>query len=138
MVVTHHIRSLVSILERSRASLLPEVVIVDDSSLATLSPTLVSSRLGLGEGRVRVVRREERRGTMLGRNLGAEACSSPVLVFLPSAVEVQEGWLEPLLARLAGDRWWVEMVAMVVVMVEVVVMLTWWPGRLWWPLWRTP
>ena len=122
VVVIHRTRSLVSILERSPASLLPEVVIVD-SSLPALSPALVVSRLGLRAGRVRVVR-SEGLGTMVGRNLGAEACSSPVLVFLPSSVEVQEGWLEPLLVRLAGDRCQAVLVvvAVVMVMAELLVM----------------
>ena len=51
--------------------------------------------------RVRLIRMPERGGLMRARMAGIEAAEAEVLTFLDSHVEATEGWLEPLLERVA-------------------------------------
>lgn len=48
---------------------------------------------------VRILR-QERRGTLAARSLGAKEATGDAIVFLDSACELNDGWLEPLLDRL--------------------------------------
>lgn len=53
---------------------------------------------------VRVLRTVERSGLIRARLLGASQVKGQVITFLDAHVECTEGWLEPLLARIAEDR----------------------------------
>lgn len=53
---------------------------------------------------VRVLRTGERSGLIRARLLGAREVTGQVITFLDAHVECTEGWLEPLLARIAEDR----------------------------------
>lgn len=55
--------------------------------------------------RVRLIRSTRRLGVGGCRALGASRAGGEVLVFMDSHCECQQGWLEPLLERVAQDRW---------------------------------
>ena len=51
-----------------------------------------------------VYRTKKRSGLIRARLLGAEHVKGKVITFLDAHCECTEGWLEPLLARIANDR----------------------------------
>ena len=53
---------------------------------------------------VKLLRSNRRLGASRARMLGAARATGDVLVFMDAHCECQRGWLEPLLARIAGDR----------------------------------
>lgn len=54
--------------------------------------------------RVKILRTAKREGLIRARIAGAKTAQGDVLVFLDSHCEVTDGWLEPLLAKIAEDR----------------------------------
>lgn len=55
---------------------------------------------------VRLIRSTRRLGVGGCRALGAARAEGEVLVFMDSHCECQKGWLEPLLERIAQDRYY--------------------------------
>lgn len=53
--------------------------------------------------KVRLIRLESRQGLIRARNRGAMEAKAPILTFLDSHVECNEGWLEPLIQKIAED-----------------------------------
>ncbi|XP_038078195.1 polypeptide N-acetylgalactosaminyltransferase 13-like [Patiria miniata] len=99
------LRTIHSILDRSPLRLIHEIVLVDDASnLEHLREPLEDYISLLHEARIRLVRSPERVGLIRARMLGVDAMEGEIITFLDSHIEVMVGWLEPLLARLAGDR----------------------------------
>ncbi|XP_057680424.1 polypeptide N-acetylgalactosaminyltransferase 11 [Corythoichthys intestinalis] len=98
-------RTVHSVLERTPARLLREIILVDDrSELAELKDELdryVRERL---PGNVKLIRNQKREGLIRGRMIGAERADGEVLVFLDSHCEVNQAWLQPLLAAVRADR----------------------------------
>jgi len=56
--------------------------------------------------KVIVVRNKKRSGLIKSRLAGAIKATGDVIVFLDSHCETTPGWIEPLLARIAEDRYW--------------------------------
>lgn len=96
------LRTVHSILDRSPPSLLQQIVLVDDAStqdhLKEELEVYVSKY-----PKIKIVRSPERVGLIRARLLGATHGTAPVLTFLDSHCECAEGWLEPLLDRIARD-----------------------------------
>ncbi|XP_061669643.1 polypeptide N-acetylgalactosaminyltransferase 15-like [Syngnathoides biaculeatus] len=97
------VRTLHSVLSTTRRSFLLELLLVDDLSTQDHLKTTLSEYVSHLDG-VRLVRSAQRLGVAGCRNLGASEASGEVLVFVDPECECHEGWLEPLLERLARDR----------------------------------
>uniref|UniRef100_A0A182KBE2 Ricin B lectin domain-containing protein n=1 Tax=Anopheles christyi TaxID=43041 RepID=A0A182KBE2_9DIPT len=90
------LRTVHSVLDRSPAHLVKEIVLVDDCS------TLASLKTQLDEyfrpyPKVRVLRAPERLGLIRARMFGAQNTTAEVITFLDAHVECTVGWLEALL-----------------------------------------
>jgi len=96
------LRTIYSVLNRSPKHLLEEIILVDDAS--TL-PHLKEQLAGLVEKvpGLQLVRLGKRGGLMAARMAGVMAATGKVLTFLDSHIEATEGWLQPLLERVALD-----------------------------------
>ncbi|XP_012262672.2 N-acetylgalactosaminyltransferase 6 [Athalia rosae] len=97
------IRTCWSVVNRSPASLLREIILVDDAStkpeLANELDEYVASNLP----KVRIIRLASRSGLIRGRLAGAREATADVLVFLDSHTEANVNWLPPLLEPISAD-----------------------------------
>ncbi|KAH7645656.1 putative polypeptide n-acetylgalactosaminyltransferase 9 [Dermatophagoides farinae] len=94
------LRTVHSVLDRSPPELIKEIILVDDfSDKEYLGQKLddYAERLE----KLKIVRAKKREGLIRARLLGAAAATAPVLTYLDSHCECAEGWLEPLLDRIA-------------------------------------
>lgn len=91
------LRTCYSVLNRSPANLLAEIILVDDAStIADLGEDLalyIESSLPIAK----LVRLEQRMGLIKARVAGAKAANSEIFVFLDSHCEAYHNWLPPLL-----------------------------------------
>ena len=96
------IRTVYSVINRSPPHLLAEIILVDDASNL---PRLGQELQDLVDTmpKVRLIRNSERKGLMVTRMKGVLESRSQVLTFLDSHIEATEGWLEPLLDRIARN-----------------------------------
>merc|ERR1719322_1235163 len=96
------LRTIYSVLNRSPKHLIQEIILVDDAStlphLKEQLALVVEKTPGL-----HLVRLGKRGGLMAARMAGVMAATGKVLTFLDSHIEATEGWLEPLLERVALD-----------------------------------
>ncbi|KAL6261442.1 hypothetical protein P5V15_006534 [Pogonomyrmex californicus] len=82
--------------------LIQEIILVDDfSDMPHLKRQLEDYMMNYPK--VRIIRASKREGLIRARLLGAAAAKAPVLTYLDSHCECTEGWLEPLLDRIARD-----------------------------------
>ncbi|XP_068147217.1 putative polypeptide N-acetylgalactosaminyltransferase 9 [Drosophila tropicalis] len=97
------LRTVHSVLARSPEHLIGKVILVDDYS------NMPHLKIQLKEyfssyPKVQLVRVAKREGLVRARLLGMKYADSPVVTFLDSHCECTEGWLEPLLDRIARNR----------------------------------
>ncbi|XP_065253927.1 polypeptide N-acetylgalactosaminyltransferase 11 isoform X2 [Emys orbicularis] len=99
------LRTVHSVLDRTPAYLLHEIILVDDNSeLVDLKKDLEEYIKKNLPRNTKLVRNEKREGLIRGRMIGASHATGKVLVFLDSHCEVNEMWLQPLLTPIREDR----------------------------------
>jgi len=96
------LRTVHSVIDRSPPELLHEVVLVDDFSDMDHLKTQLEDYWAK-EPKVKIVRAPKRVGLIRARLLGYEQATGAVLTYLDSHCECTEGWLEPLLDRIARN-----------------------------------
>ncbi|XP_019743055.1 polypeptide N-acetylgalactosaminyltransferase 11 isoform X2 [Hippocampus comes] len=98
-------RTVRSVLDRTPARLLHEIILVDDhSELTELSEDLERLVREQLPRNVKLLRNQRREGLIRGRMIGAQHATGEVLVFLDSHCEVNRAWLQPLLAAIRAQR----------------------------------
>ncbi|XP_064131146.1 polypeptide N-acetylgalactosaminyltransferase 11 isoform X3 [Loxodonta africana] len=98
------LRTVHSVTDRTPAHLLHEIILVDDDSdLDDLKGELDEYVQKYLPGKTKVIRNKKREGLIRGRMIGAAQATGEVLVFLDSHCEVNEMWLQPLLAAVRED-----------------------------------
>ncbi|KAL5006230.1 hypothetical protein ScPMuIL_015036 [Solemya velum] len=100
------LRTAHSVVNRSPPEYLHEVILLDDFSDKPHLGQKLKDYIGetWPDGIVKLVRTMERSGLIRARLAGAKAATGDVVVFLDSHCEANIQWLEPLLARIKGDR----------------------------------
>ncbi|XP_042783072.1 polypeptide N-acetylgalactosaminyltransferase 11 isoform X1 [Panthera uncia] len=98
------LRTVHSVLDRTPAQLLHEIILVDDDSdFDDLKGELEEYVQKYLPGKIKVIRNTKREGLIRGRMIGAAHATGEVLVFLDSHCEVNVLWLQPLLAAIRED-----------------------------------
>ncbi|XP_023346877.1 polypeptide N-acetylgalactosaminyltransferase 1 [Eurytemora carolleeae] len=98
------IRTIYSVLNRSPAEFIHEIILVDDfSDKKHLGSKLERFIRKYFPSKVKLLRLKERQGLIRARLTGARAATGDVLIFLDSHCECNTGWLEPLLQRIKEE-----------------------------------
>ncbi|XP_022916457.2 polypeptide N-acetylgalactosaminyltransferase 1-like [Onthophagus taurus] len=98
------LRTVWSVINRSPRMLLEEIVLVDDASDRKFLKEPLDEYILTLPVRVTIIRSVERIGLVSARLKGAQIATGKVLTFLDAHCECTEGWLEPLLGRLAKNN----------------------------------
>ncbi|RXN22897.1 putative polypeptide N-acetylgalactosaminyltransferase 8 [Labeo rohita] len=101
-------RAICSIINRTPAHLLKEIILVDDHStnenLKTQLHAYVSSINKKHPGLLKMVTHSKQKGLSQARISGWKAATGDVVAILDAHIEVHVKWAEPLLARIQADR----------------------------------
>ena len=98
------LRTVHSVLDRTPAYLIQEILLIDDhSDLENLS-CQVKVYVEENLKKVKYIRTPSRQGLIRARMVGANQSKGQVLVFLDSHCEVNIDWLQPLLTRISDNR----------------------------------
>lgn len=97
------LRSIHSVLNRSPPQLLHEIVLVNDGS-RKLNVTSLEANIRNLPAKITLLHHTKQRGLVQARLTGAKAATGDTITVLDSHIEVQEGWLEPLMQRIYEDR----------------------------------
>lgn len=92
------LRTIHSVINRTPAQFLEEVLLVDDFSDKEDLQEGLKNYIRIFRGVVRLVRNTEREGLIRSRTRGAKEAKGVVVVFLDAHCEVNKNWLPPLLA----------------------------------------
>ncbi|XP_060589941.1 polypeptide N-acetylgalactosaminyltransferase 11-like [Ruditapes philippinarum] len=98
------LRTVHSVLNRTPAHLLHEIILVDDASELPHLQSKLAEYVWSLHPNITLVRLPDRHGLIRARLYGAHVATGEVLVFLDSHCEVNKQWLEPLLAKVAESR----------------------------------
>lgn len=97
------LRSVHSVLNRTPPQLLEEIILVDDGSTFSWLKEPLEEHVALLP-KTRLIRLPERSGLVVARLTGAKEAKAQTFTILDSHIEVQPGWLEPMMQRIAHDR----------------------------------
>ncbi|XP_063613612.1 polypeptide N-acetylgalactosaminyltransferase 11-like [Penaeus indicus] len=97
------LRTVHSILDRTPAHLLHEILLIDDTDEESYHAEVQDEMSGLND-KIRVLKTPQREGLIRARVFGARHAVGEIMVFLDSHVEVNIGWIEPLLSRVTEYR----------------------------------
>ncbi|CAH1117399.1 unnamed protein product [Phaedon cochleariae] len=99
------LRTIQSILNRTPGELLEEIILVDDESdIQNLHQDVLEYIEKNSLSKVKLLKPEKREGLIRARLFGAHKAEGQVLIFLDSHIEVNVGWIEPLLDRIKEKR----------------------------------
>lgn len=98
------LRTVWSVINRSPRTLLKEIILVDDKSEQDHLQQDLEDYVKTLPVPTYVYRTEKRSGLIRARLLGAKHVKGQVITFLDAHCECTEGWLEPLLSRIAEDK----------------------------------
>ncbi|KAL6448182.1 hypothetical protein ACFW04_000292 [Cataglyphis niger] len=98
------LRTVWSVINRSPRALLKEIILVDDASEREHLKQDLEDYVKTLPVPTYVYRTKKRSGLIRARLLGAKHVKGQVITFLDAHCECTEGWLEPLLSRIANDR----------------------------------
>ncbi|XP_052096242.1 polypeptide N-acetylgalactosaminyltransferase 11-like [Mytilus californianus] len=98
------LRTVHSVLDRTPAFLLQEILLVDDNSDLDNLSCQIEAYVKNNLHKVRYMRTATRQGLIRARMYGANQAEGEVLVFLDSHCEVNTDWLQPLLTRIIDNR----------------------------------
>lgn len=96
-------RTVHSVINRTPAQFLHEIILVDDFSDKEDLKDKLDSYIEKFNGKVRVIRNPEREGLIRTRSRGAQEATGEVIVYLDAHCEVNKNWLPPLLAPIYRD-----------------------------------
>ncbi|XP_065369181.1 putative polypeptide N-acetylgalactosaminyltransferase 9 isoform X2 [Calliphora vicina] len=96
------LRTVHSVFDRSPEHLIGNIILVDDFSDMPHTKKQLEDYFAANP-KVKILRAPKREGLIRARLLGARHATSPVLTYLDSHCECTEGWLEPLLDRIARN-----------------------------------
>ncbi|PNJ28018.1 GALNT16 isoform 6 [Pongo abelii] len=106
VIITFHnearstlLRTVKSVLNRTPANLIQEIILVDDFS-SDPEDCLLLTRIP----KVKCLRNDRREGLIRSRVRGADVAAATVLTFLDSHCEVNTEWLPPMLQRVKEDH----------------------------------
>ncbi|KAL1247446.1 hypothetical protein QQF64_022822 [Cirrhinus molitorella] len=101
-------RAICSIIDKTPAHLLKEIILVDDHSLMEDLHLALYEYIDLinkdKPGLIKKVRHKRQMGLAKARVSGWEAATGQVVAILDAHIEVHREWAEPLLARIKADR----------------------------------
>ncbi|XP_031629587.1 polypeptide N-acetylgalactosaminyltransferase 1-like [Contarinia nasturtii] len=98
------LRTVWSIIDRSPRELIEEIIIVDDASTWTHLKQPLDDYAKTLPANIKIMRTENREGLIRARIKGANMAKGNILIFLDAHIECTEGWLQPILSRIAWDR----------------------------------
>lgn len=93
------LRTAYSVLNRSPADLIAEIILVDDASTKEFLKGRLDHYVAEHLPKVKIVRLPERSGLIIARLAGAKIATGEVLLFLDSHTEPNTNWLPPLLGK---------------------------------------
>lgn len=99
-------RSIKSIIDRTPAWLLNDIILVDDASdLPELEFHLIGDLQRVFDNKaLHYIRNTQREGLIRSRVIGAREAHGDVLIFLDSHIEVNQQWAEPLLRTIRDEN----------------------------------
>ncbi|XP_046331720.2 polypeptide N-acetylgalactosaminyltransferase 4-like [Haliotis rufescens] len=102
--LTPLVRHVHALLTRTPPQVLLEVLLVDDMSTFSYLGQDLQDYFSLLDPRIKLLRNKQREGLIRSRLFGADVARGEVLVFLDAHMEVNHGWVEPLLHRLGEEE----------------------------------